>query len=127
MVQNMKTIFLIIIMIFIFACSEKIQVTSIDQIQGRWKWESTCGGFIYECRYSSRSIYATIEFKSDARYVEMHNDTIYQQSDYSIIKVDDTFGTLLLEKTTISRPITVLNNRLLITRGELLDSYAKIK
>ena len=127
MVQNMKTIVLIIIVIFIFGCSEKIEVTSIDQIPGKWKWESTCGGFMSECIYSSKSNYATIEFTSDARYIEMHNDTIYQQSDYSIIKVDDTFGTLLLEKTTISRPITILNNRLLITRGELLDSYLKIK
>jgi hypothetical protein len=123
----MKTISLIIIMIFIIGCTEKTLVTSIDQIPGKWKWESTCGGIIYECAYPSKSNNATIEFTSDAKYIEMHNDTIYLQTDYSIIKVDDTFGTLLLEHSAISLPITILNNRLLITRGELLDSYIKIK
>src|SRR5659263_435176 len=105
MVQNMKTISFIIIVISIFGCTEKIEVTSIDQIPGKWKLESTCGGVIYNCSYTSKDNYATIEFTSDAKYIEKHNDIIYQQSDYTIIKIDDTFGTLLLENSSISRPI----------------------
>jgi hypothetical protein len=91
MVQNIKTISLIIIVIFIFGCTEKTEVISIDQIPGKWKWESTCGGIIYNCVYNSKTNYATIEFTSDARYIEMHNDAVYLQSDYTIIIVDDTF------------------------------------
>jgi len=124
----MKIISIIIILIFISSCTKEIiEVTTIDQIPGKWKWESSCGGIIYSCGYSSKSYYATIEFTSDGKYLEMHNDTIYLQSNYSITKVDDTFGTLILVNSGISRPITILNNRLLITRGELMDSYLKIK
>ena len=123
----MNKISLIIIVISIIGCSEKMQVTSVDQIPGKWKWESTCGGIIYGCGYPSRSKNATVEFTSDAKYIELHNDTVYFQTDYTIVKFDDTFGTLLLENSAITRPITILNNILYITRGELLDSYIKIK
>jgi len=123
----MRTICIIIIVILISSCSKKIEVTSIDQIPGKWNWESTCGGFIDTCIYASKSHYASLEFTSDGNYIEKHNDTIYFQSNYLIIKYDDTFGTLLLNNSSISLPVTVLNNRLLISRGDLHDSYIKIK
>jgi hypothetical protein len=102
-------------------------VTSIDQIPGKWNWESTCGGVIDTCSYSSKSNNASIEFTSDGKYIEKHNDIVYMQSDYSIIKYDDTLGTLLLDNSNISRPVAVINNRLLISRGDSLDTYIKIK
>jgi hypothetical protein len=124
----MKTIKFIIIYILLCSCTKNIEVTSIDQIPGKWNWGSTCGGFTGDtCVYSSKSHYASLEFTSDGNYIEKHNDTIYLQSKFSIIKYDDTFGTLLLDSYNISRSITVLNNRLLISRGELQDSYIKIK
>jgi hypothetical protein len=123
----MKTIGILIIMIFIVGCSKEIEVTSIDQIPGIWKWEYTCGGILNNCEYSSKAHFAKIEFSSDGRYIEKHNDTIYIQTNYSIVNIDYTFGTLILENPALSVPITILNNRLLITRGELLDNYRKIK
>ena len=123
----MKTICFIIILILIISCTKKIEVTSIDQIPGKWNWESTCGGYIDTCEYSSKYHYASVEFTSGGNYIEKHNDTIYLQSGYSVIKYDITFGTLTLDKYNISRPVTVLNNRLLISRGDKQDSYIKIK
>ena len=123
----MRTKAIILIVILICGCTKKIEVTSIDQIPGKWNWESTCGGFIDTCLYSSKSHYATLEFTSNGNYIEKHNDTLYMKTDYSIINYDDTFGTLLLNNSGISRPITILNNRLLISRGELQDSYIKTK
>ena len=123
----MKTSGILIIVLLFISCTKKIEVTSIDQIPGKWNWESTCGGVIDTCLYSSKSRYASIDFTSDGKYIEKHNETIYMQSDYSVIKYDDNFGTLLLDNSNISRPVTVLNNRLLITRGDSLDSYIKVK
>jgi hypothetical protein len=123
----MKTFSILIIVILISSCTKKIVVTSIDQIPGKWNWESTCGGVIDTCSYSSKSNYASVEFTSDGKYIEKHNDIVYMQSDYSIIKYDDTLGTLLLDNSNISRPIAVINNRLLISRGDSLDTYIKIK
>jgi hypothetical protein len=123
----MKIVSLIIIMFFICSCTEKLTVTSLDQIHGKWKWESTCGGNPYGCTNSSKSSYGTIEFTSDNNYIEIRNDTIYMQLKYTIEKYDNTLGTLILGSFDFSRPITILNNRLLIDRGELQDTYTKIK
>lgn len=123
----MKKTGIIILVILLGSCTKKIEVTSIDQIPGKWNWESTCGGYTDTCIYSSKTNYASIQFASNGNYIEKHNDTVYLQTDYSIIKYDDTYGTLLLDKSTISRPVTILDDRLLISRGDSLDSYIKIK
>lgn len=126
----MKTIYvaLIVVLVLIFGCTKKpISVTSIDQLPGKWKWESTCGGGILGCTFSSKSKYAAIEFTSDLKYIETHNDTIYLQSKYSVSKYDETFGTLVLENPPLSLSIAVVDNKLLITRGDLIESYYKIK
>jgi hypothetical protein len=126
----MKTYFVAMIMVtaLIAGCTKKpVSVTSIDQLQGKWKWESTCGASILGCTFSSKSQYATIEFTSDSKYIETHNDTIYLQSKYSVSKYDETFGTLILENPIHSLSIAIVDNKLLITRGELIESYYKIK
>jgi hypothetical protein len=124
----MKAVGLIFIIVLLSCCSEKtISVTSIDQVPGTWQWESSCGGNDYACEYASKHKYSIIEFTSDGKYKETHNDTIYLQTTYSIIKYDDTFGTLILGNNQISRPITVMQNHLMITRDEMMDSYSKIK
>jgi hypothetical protein len=124
----MKHITIFLFAVIIFSCKEKIpQVTSIDQIPGKWRWESTCGGILYGCNYPSKTNFATIEFTAGGNYIEMHNDTVYLQTPYSIVKYDDVFGSLVFENLYISRAITVLNNRLMIDRGELQDTYSRIK
>jgi hypothetical protein len=118
-----------VLFILLWGCGEKfIEVTSIDQVPGTWRWESTCGGDVdYTCVIASESNYATIEFRSDGIYVEKHMDTVYLQTNYSITKSDDMFGTLILENPAESRPLTILNNALIIQRGLYEDSYTKIK
>ncbi len=118
-----------VLFILLWGCGEKfIEVTSIDQVPGTWRWESTCGGDVdYTCVTASESNYATIEFRSDGIYVEKHMDTVYLQTNYSITKSDDMFGTLILENPAESRPLTILNNALIIQRGLYEDSYTKIK
>lgn len=123
----MKKSFIILFVILIFGCKKEIEVTSIDQIPGTWRWESTCGGIEYECITGSKTNYATIKFTGDGKYIEKHNGTLYLQTNYTITKTDDTYGTLILESPAESRPITIMNNALLITRGDYLDSYTKIK
>lgn len=102
-------------------------MTSIAQIPGTWRWESTCGGYNDTCFYRTEKQYATIEFSSDGKYVEKRNDTLYLQTGYNIIESDDTFGTLSLDSPSVSFPITIMNNMLLITRGNYMDGYRKIK
>ena len=117
-----------IVIVLTNGCTKKpISVTSVDQLPGKWKWESTCGGVIFGCNFSSKSHYATIEFTSDNKYIETHNDSLYLTSNYSVSKYDETFGTLILENPTLNLPIAIVDNKLLITRGELIDSYYKLK
>jgi hypothetical protein len=114
-------------MILITGCKKEIEVTSIDQITGTWRWESTCGGVEYECITGSKTNYATIEFTRNGKYIEKHNGTLFLQTNYTITNTDNTYGTIILESPAESRPITIMNNALLITRGDYLDSYTKIK
>ncbi|MCU0408714.1 MAG: hypothetical protein MUD02_07185 [Bacteroidales bacterium] len=121
-------LFLAFILTFVTSCSDKpLDVGSVKQIPGLWKWESTCGGLNYECTYESKSIWATIEFTADGKYIEARNDTIFLETTYMLQVYDDMYGTLVLSDPYSSRPVTVLNNRLLITRGENLDTYYKIR
>lgn len=123
----MKKIGLIFLLFLTISCKKTIEVTSIEQVPGLWKWEFTCGGAVYECTYGSPSHYATIDFKPDGNYIEKHNDTLFLQTNYSIVNLDNLMGTLVLENPPEERPLTILNNRLLITRGNLTDSYIKMK
>lgn len=125
--SEMKRICLILFIAMFFGCKKETEVTSIDQIPGLWKWESTCGGVVYDCAYGSKTNYATIEFRGDGTYIEKHNDAIVLQTGYTLINYDGIFGSLILENPAVTRPITIMNNALLITRGDLLDSYTKIK
>jgi hypothetical protein len=102
-------------------------VTSISQIPGTWRWESTCGGANDTCFYRTGNEYATIEFGSDGKYVEKRNDTLYLQTTYTLINADETFGTLTLSNPPVSYPITIMDNMLLVTRGSYMDGYRKIK
>jgi hypothetical protein len=115
-----------ILLVFV-SCKKDIIVTSIDQIPGTWRWESSCRAANDSCIYGSKANYATIEFRSDGKFIEKHNDTLYLQTNYTIINIDYIFGTLLLNSPSASLPITIMNNLLLITRGDYLESYKKIK
>ena len=120
---------ILILFLFLTCCGEKIiEVSSVDQIPGTWRWEASCGGDLdYTCINASKSDYATIEFRSNGVYIEKHMDTLFLQTNYHIIKSDDMFGTLVLETPSVSRPVTVINNELIIQRGVFEDRYTKIK
>lgn len=125
----------ILILLFVITSCEKddfIQISSLDQIQGLWEWESTCGGIIPTCGYPSDSNYKSIEFTDDYQFIEKHNDTIYFSSTYSISKNSMTDGRLIIIKTGTSdtlsnRPINLIDNRLMLSAGEILVTYKKIK
>jgi hypothetical protein len=121
---------LFFLFILITGCGEKfIEVYSLDELPGTWRWESTCGMIdtSYTCINASKSNYATIEFGSGGVYTEKHMDTIFLQTNYSIIKSDNMFGTLVLENPYSSRPITLLNSRLIIQRDGFEENYTKIR
>jgi hypothetical protein len=123
--------FIVILMMFTTSCGEKIiDVSSVDDIPGTWRWLSTCGSEgdnDYACVNASESNYATIEFRSNGVYIEKHMDTVYLQTNYTISIIDDMLGTLILEDPPVNRPVTVINNRLMIQRGTSEDYYEKIK
>lgn len=125
----MKIFLKIILVILICGCSKEIEITSIDQIPGKWQWGSTCGDIdtSYVCIYSSDSMWATIDFTSDGKYIERHNDTIFLETKYTLTRIDDSWGTLILENPAENRPIAIMNHQLLITRGRYLDSYMKMQ
>ena len=135
----MKTIKILLILIFILSvaisCDDTGKVTNIDQIQGIWNWESTCGGLINSCGYPSNTMYVRIEFSNKGQYAEIHNDTIQLTETYAIRKIDTASGFLILKDIvskgsfpdSIVNPILINDNELLVCRGELIDSFKKIK
>ena len=127
----MKKCLVCVLILSLISCSKKsddtIKITSLDQLNGVWKWESTCGGITDNCTNSSKTTYATITFNSNGTFVEKHNDTIYQQSNYTLVKNNDISGTLSLGNTDYKYPVYIVNNQLKITRGELADLYTKTK
>jgi hypothetical protein len=132
--KNLKAMKVLMIVVFIIgaiSCSreshEDIQVISIDQLKGVWKWESTCGGFTGGCGYSSDAHYATIEFSSDGKFIEKRNDTIYRQVNYMVIKSNDTSGNLVLDNDEYQIPVSIVNNRLVWNQGDMETSYIKVK
>jgi predicted secreted protein len=137
--MKMKTLGIWILLICMFSCTKEendtMKVTSIDQINGTWKWKSTCGGLIDDCANSSSSHFAIIEFSSDGKFEEKHNDTIYLTANFSIMKTSETYGRLILDNIittgmfaeSIEYSISIESNELWISRGELLDKYYKIK
>ena len=127
MKKSVSILSICLILLVFTSCKKDLSVTSIDQIPGTWRWEYSCGGANDSCIYGSKANYATIEFRSDGKYIEKHNDTLYLQTNYTLFNTDYTFGSLVLESPAVSLPIAVLDNLLLITRGDYLDTYKKIK
>jgi hypothetical protein len=129
----MKTISIVIFLFCIISCSKvnDSKVLNLDQLNGTWTWESTCGGLINDCGYSSSAHYANIQFIDNGRIVEMHNDTIFLTANFSILKNDDSSGVLILNNIIsnsvvsehLERSISISNNELQIVRGELIDTY----
>jgi hypothetical protein len=129
--MNKKPLKLFVLLLGILACSKQnddnLTVTSLDQLRGEWEWVSTCGGLTPDCTYSSASNHAEILFSLNGIFVEKHNDTICQQTHYTVIKINETSGTLILDNKEYQSPIRIVNNQLEIRRGELADTYKKIK
>ena len=132
----MKFKAVLFVLFAIYSCTKLnddfIKVSSLDQIQGIWQWESTCGGIIYTCGYPSDFHFQSIEFTNDNYFIEKHNDTLYFSAPYRISKTNDTAGRLIIYETgtndTLSdRYISLEDSRLRINTGELVESYRKIK
>ncbi|MBN2632126.1 MAG: hypothetical protein JXR66_01120 [Bacteroidales bacterium] len=117
-------------MIFLSACGEKIiDVYSLEELPGTWRWESTCGMFdtSYTCINASKTNYATIEFGKNGLYTEKRMDTIFHQTEYQLVIIDDMMGSLVLADPPENRPLTLINSRLIIQRNGFEDNFVKIK
>jgi hypothetical protein len=135
----MRTINLFIFLILTLACSKEkeviLQVQSLDQIIGTWKWESTCGGITGACGYSSKSQYGEISFSKDGHLIQKFQDSIHMTANYTIVKDGETNGTLMLDNiisgdilvTHSECYISLTNNKLYIDKGSITESYSKIK
>jgi len=136
----MKNLLIPVFVIIMISCSKQnddIAVTNIDQLVGNWKWESTCGGFINSCGYPSKTLFQEIDLYANGQYIHKTNNQIDFKADYTLKKTNDISGTLVLNIDTaiyteyyskqLKLPIAIGNNRLNISRGELSDSYVKIK
>ncbi|HPI68849.1 MAG TPA: hypothetical protein PL003_06470, partial [Bacteroidales bacterium] len=101
-------IFIIAILFSLTGCGEKlIEVDSLEELPGTWRWEATCGVFdtSYTCINASKANYATIEFGKDGIYTEKRMDTVYLQTHYQLVIIDDMMGSLVLENPPVSRPL----------------------
>jgi hypothetical protein len=137
--MKIKTINLIIFLILALACSKEknviVQVQSLDEINGTWKWESTCGGFTGACGYSSKSQYGEISFSKDGHLIQKFQDSIHMTANYTIVKDSETNGTLMLDNiisgdirvTHSECYISLANNMLYIDQGSFTESYSRIK
>jgi len=126
----MKLKLLFLLMFSIISCAkqneDKMNVKTIGQITGEWQWLSTCGGIVENCVYASDTNYAVIDFGSNGKFVELHNGTVYMEADYIIIEANETSGRLRFSSQKYERTVSIVNNKLEIGRGELVDSYKKI-
>ncbi len=126
---KMKPLVFILLLFSVLSCSKHkevdIVVTSMDQLQGEWQWVSTCGGIVQGCIYPSSGHFETIVFSRDGNYVEKHNDTVFQQSGYTVVNINETSGTLILDKEEYQSPLSIVNNSLEISFGELVRTYKK--
>ncbi len=126
----MKLLLLVLLSFSIVSCAKQneeiIKVKSIGQITGEWQWVSTCGGIVENCVYASETNNAVIVFGSNGKYVELHNGTVYMEADYIVIKVNETSGRLRFTGQKYESTVSIVNNKLEIGRGELVDTYKKI-
>lgn len=126
----MKLLLLVLLSFSIVSCAkqseENIKVKSISQITGEWQWVSTCGGIVENCVYASETNNAVIDFGSNGKFVELHNGTVYMEADYIVIKVNETSGRLRFTGQKYESTVSIINNKLEIGRGELVDTYKKI-
>ena len=132
----MKALLSLMLMISIISCdkSEDAIELKLDDIQGTWRWLSTCGGFSGSCIYRSNSGYHEITFDTLFKFKYSNSDTVNYFADYRIDKKDDISGILNLYNQSVynsftlnQRTIAIYDNILIIYRGTLSDSYEKIK
>lgn len=83
----MKTLNVLIFVVFMISCSNEnegnLKVTSLDQLNGTWKCESTCGGIINNCIYPSISNYSELDLSNGGQYVHKTNGTIDLKAKYT--------------------------------------------
>lgn len=121
---------LFLMFIILTGCGEKIiDVYSLTDLPGTWRWESSCGMFdtSYTCINASKTDYATIEFSKRGVYTEKHMDTIFLQTNYQLVIIDDMLGSLVLEDPQESWPLTLIDSRLIIQRYGFDNNYVKIR
>jgi hypothetical protein len=127
----MKALLIPFFVICMISCTKKddnpIKVTNLDQLTGIWKWDYTCGGFAGGCRYPSDLFFMEIEFTQNGEFIEKHNNKIYQQTNFTIIKKDDILGKLVLANSNYQSTIYIANYHLKIMDGDLVSTYTKIK
>ena len=137
----MKTSHALILFVLLLSCSNEyesnIKVTSIDQLVGTWKWESTCGGIVNNCSYPSKLNYAEFDFFKDGQFIHKVNGTVELKANYMLKKTNSTSGAIILKIDTViytqytsshsEIPINIADNELLIYQGELVESYVKIE
>ena len=127
---TMKILILFILVIALFACSKSKDdnpgISGIDQLTGEWQWVSTCGGIVENCTYSSDTNYAVIDFGANGKFVELHNGTVYMEADYILVKTTETSARLRFSSQKYETTLSIVNNQLEISRGELVDTYNKI-
>ena len=126
----MKSLILFTLVIALFACAkskdDNPNISGIDQLTGEWQWVSTCGGIVENCTYSSDTNYAVIDFGSNGKFVELHNGTVYMEADYIVVKTSETSARLRYSSQKYESALSIVNNHLAISRGELVDTYKKI-
>jgi hypothetical protein len=135
----MNKLNLLIVIFLAFSCSkekaEELKITSFDQITGIWKSESACGGYSGACGYSTDQHYEQMIFSADGQLIEKKNDSIILIAKYSILKAEDSWGTLIMNNVIsdywmydhYEYSISIINNRLMVTRGDMFYTYKKIK
>ncbi len=134
-----NAILLFTITLLFISCSkekeEELKITSIDQVNGIFQWESTCGGYSGGCGYASTEHYGEFIFSTTGQFTEKFNDSIYLTAEYSIVKVDEKNGSLMLYNIIsnidtakiVQYSMTILNNKLCLMRGDIFYTFHKTR
>ena len=87
-----KLIWVFILALGTISCStdDEIVENYEQNLIGKWKWISTCGGYMNGCLYSDQDNVETIEFKTGEVYIQIVNGEIITKSNYTITDTIDT-------------------------------------
>jgi hypothetical protein len=120
--------FILLIQLTFGACDNDDKEAS-NRLSGRWKWRSTCGGFV-GCRYPISAADQVIMTISSTSISTKQDNADGSSSTYEILnrtnQDDATIYQVKITSTGETWDITVNNDKLVMTNAVFTKTYSRI-